>query len=161
MIEQVAAEETVGWDAIRFHPASETGWNRTRRAIRPRIGWIDEAPHADPPHRRHQLRRRDGPRVRARGQRAGTSCTSTACSQNAALLDDFQILAIPGGFSYGDDIAAGRILANQIIHHLGDALREFIEAGKPVIGICNGFQVLVKTDLLPGDSPGAPGRPAR
>jgi phosphoribosylformylglycinamidine synthase len=66
------------------------------------------------------------------------------------LLESAQILAIPGGFSYGDDIAAGRILANQIHHHLGDAVRGFIESGRPVIGICNGFQVLVKTDLLPG-----------
>jgi phosphoribosylformylglycinamidine synthase len=66
------------------------------------------------------------------------------------MLDRFQILAIPGGFSYGDDIAAGRILANQIVHHLGDAVRSFVETGRPVIGVCNGFQVLVKTGLLPG-----------
>jgi phosphoribosylformylglycinamidine synthase I len=66
------------------------------------------------------------------------------------LLDDVQILAFPGGFSYGDDIAAGRILANQIANHLRNALADFVAAGKPVIGICNGFQVLVKTDLLPG-----------
>src|SRR5688572_7292481 len=66
------------------------------------------------------------------------------------LLEGYQILALPGGFSYGDDIAAGKILANQIEHHLGQALRRFVEAGKPVIGICNGFQVLVKTNLLPG-----------
>jgi phosphoribosylformylglycinamidine synthase len=65
-------------------------------------------------------------------------------------LDEFQILAIPGGFSYGDDIAAGKILANQIHHHLAEAVRGFVAAGKPIIGICNGFQVLVKTDLLPG-----------
>jgi len=65
-------------------------------------------------------------------------------------LDDYQILAFPGGFSYGDDIAAGKILANQIEHHLCDALRAFIASGRPVIGICNGFQVLVKTELLPG-----------
>jgi len=77
-----------------------------------------------------------------------------------ALLDGYQILAIPGGFSYGDDISAGRILANQIVHHLGDAVRGFIEAGKPVIGICNGFQVLVKTDLLPGSISGRTGQTA-
>ena len=76
------------------------------------------------------------------------------------LLDSFQILAIPGGFSYGDDIAAGRILANQITHHLGDALRAFIDSGRPVIGICNGFQVLVKTDLLPGRLWGGGGQSA-
>lgn len=70
--------------------------------------------------------------------------------QNPRRLDDFQILALPGGFSYGDDIAAGRILANQIAHHLRDAFLRFIESGRPIIGICNGFQVLVKTDLLPG-----------
>jgi phosphoribosylformylglycinamidine synthase len=66
-------------------------------------------------------------------------------------LRDFQMLAIPGGFSYGDDIAAGRILANQLAHHLREPLLEFIAAGKPIVGICNGFQVLVKTDLLPGN----------
>jgi len=70
--------------------------------------------------------------------------------ENPRLLDQYQILAIPGGFSYGDDIAAGRIFANQLMHHLHDALHEFVAAGKPIIGICNGFQVLVKTDLLPG-----------
>jgi phosphoribosylformylglycinamidine synthase len=70
--------------------------------------------------------------------------------KDPGLLDRFQIMAFPGGFSYGDDIAAGRILANQIAHHLHDALHRFVEAGKPIIGICNGFQVLVKTDLLPG-----------
>jgi phosphoribosylformylglycinamidine synthase len=78
--------------------------------------------------------------------------------QNPRALDEYQLLAIPGGFSYGDDIAAGRIFANQIVHHLGDALRDFIAAGKPVIGICNGFQVLIKTDLLPGPIGGRAGQ---
>ncbi|HEY8666082.1 MAG TPA: phosphoribosylformylglycinamidine synthase I [Tepidisphaeraceae bacterium] len=74
------------------------------------------------------------------------------------LLDDYQILAIPGGFSYGDDIAAGRIFANQIAHHLRDAFQSFVDAGKPIIGICNGFQVLVKTDFLPGALAGRGGQ---
>lgn len=70
--------------------------------------------------------------------------------ENPALLQSIQLLVIPGGFSYGDDIASGRILANQMQHHLGEALARFIESGRPVAGICNGFQVLIKTDLLPG-----------
>jgi phosphoribosylformylglycinamidine synthase subunit PurQ / glutaminase len=74
--------------------------------------------------------------------------------ENPRQLADHQILAIPGGFSYGDDIAAGRILANQLSHHLKDALADFLSAGKPVIGVCNGFQVLVKAGLLPGNAPG-------
>jgi phosphoribosylformylglycinamidine synthase subunit PurQ / glutaminase len=74
------------------------------------------------------------------------------------LMKRFQMLAVPGGFSYGDDIAAGRILANQIAHHLHDAFCAFVEAGKPIIGICNGFQVLVKTDLLPGPIAGRSGQ---
>lgn len=77
---------------------------------------------------------------------------------NPYLVDAYQIIAIPGGFSYGDDIAAGKILANQIVHHLGDALQRFVESGRPVIGICNGFQVLVKTNLLPGPVAGRPGQ---
>lgn len=63
-------------------------------------------------------------------------------------LAEFQILCLPGGFSYGDDIAAGRILGNQIRHRLSDVLQSFRDAGKLIIGICNGFQILMKTDLL-------------
>lgn len=66
------------------------------------------------------------------------------------LLDACQILVFPGGFSYGDDVAAGRILANQVMHHLQEAVLRFIEQGKLVLGICNGFQVLVKAGILPG-----------
>ena len=65
-------------------------------------------------------------------------------------LDDYQILALPGGFSYGDDVGAGKILANELRFKLGDDLRKFIEAGKLIIGICNGFQILVKAGILPG-----------
>lgn len=63
-------------------------------------------------------------------------------------LFDYAIVTIPGGFSYGDDISAGRILANEIRGHIRE-LRSFIRSGRPVIGICNGFQVLVKSGLLP------------
>ncbi|MBP7936958.1 MAG: phosphoribosylformylglycinamidine synthase I [Phycisphaerae bacterium] len=69
-------------------------------------------------------------------------------------LKDYAILTIPGGFSYGDDISAGKILANQMVHHLADALQSFLAAGKLILGICNGFQVLVKAGLLPGAVPG-------
>jgi phosphoribosylformylglycinamidine synthase I len=78
--------------------------------------------------------------------------------ENPSVLDRFRILAFPGGFSYGDDIAAGKILANQIGHHLHEPLRRFVESGRPIIGICNGFQVLVKTSLLPGALGGRTGQ---
>ncbi|MGD8787057.1 MAG: phosphoribosylformylglycinamidine synthase I [Phycisphaerales bacterium] len=70
--------------------------------------------------------------------------------KDKTLLDEFQIIVFPGGFSYGDDVAAGKILANQIRHHLYESIRKFIDDGKLVLGICNGFQVLVKTGILPG-----------
>jgi phosphoribosylformylglycinamidine synthase len=59
-----------------------------------------------------------------------------------------QILCLPGGFSYGDDIASGRILGMQLRRHLGHVLADFHAAGKLILGICNGFQVLLKCGLL-------------
>ncbi len=67
-------------------------------------------------------------------------------------IEDFQILCVPGGFSYGDDIAAGRILANQMASTLQSCLEEFRAQGKLILGICNGFQVLIKTGLLIDES---------
>jgi len=64
-------------------------------------------------------------------------------------LDRYHILAIPGGFSYGDDIASGKVLANEIRYRMEDDVRRFVKDGKLIIGICNGFQVLVKAGLLP------------
>lgn len=64
-------------------------------------------------------------------------------------LKDFQILALPGGFSYGDDIASGKILAVELISFLKDEIEEFRNKGGLIIGICNGFQTLVRTGLLP------------
>ncbi len=74
--------------------------------------------------------------------------------ENAGLVADFQILCIPGGFSYGDDVAAGRILANQIQHHLAERLAEFKAADRLILGICNGFQVLIKSGVLVENDPG-------
>jgi phosphoribosylformylglycinamidine synthase len=65
----------------------------------------------------------------------------------------YQILCIPGGFSYGDDVAAGQILAQQIRHHLAETLQAFKDSEKLILGICNGFQVLMKSGvILPEDS---------
>jgi len=77
--------------------------------------------------------------------------------QTPSLTDQFQILCLPGGFSYGDDIAAGRILATQVRHHLADAFHQFKEKGKLILGICNGFQILIKSGILiADDTQGAP-----
>ncbi|HOW27174.1 MAG TPA: phosphoribosylformylglycinamidine synthase I [Elusimicrobiota bacterium] len=65
-------------------------------------------------------------------------------------LQDYDIVVIPGGFSYGDDIASGKVLANQLLNRLRSPLEEFVKSGRPLLGICNGFQVLVKCGLLPG-----------
>jgi phosphoribosylformylglycinamidine synthase len=64
-------------------------------------------------------------------------------------LSEFQILALPGGFSFGDDIASGKVLANMIKNNLGDQIQKFIDDGKLIIGVCNGFQAMVKMGLLP------------
>lgn len=78
--------------------------------------------------------------------------------ENPSLMTEYQVLAVPGGFSYGDDIAAGRIFANQLMLRLEGALHAFVAKKKPVIGICNGFQILVKTDVLPGPLAGESGQ---
>lgn len=66
------------------------------------------------------------------------------------VLRDYHILAIPGGFTYGDDIISGRILANELRLRLGADIAQFIKDKKLIIGICNGFQVLVRAGILPG-----------
>jgi phosphoribosylformylglycinamidine synthase subunit PurQ / glutaminase len=71
-----------------------------------------------------------------------------------ALLDAFDLVGFPGGFSYGDDIASGRIFAMRVRERLYPALRRAIGRGCPMIGVCNGFQVLVQVGLLPGPEAG-------
>ena len=105
---------------------------------------------------------------------AGTNCDWETCfawEQAGAVADrmhinrliedpgqlaNYQVLTIPGGFSYGDDISAGKILANQVVHYLADAVAAFLATDRLVLGICNGFQVLVKAGLLPGGTDGRP-----
>ncbi|MFI4861589.1 MAG: phosphoribosylformylglycinamidine synthase subunit PurQ [Phycisphaerales bacterium JB063] len=69
--------------------------------------------------------------------------------EDPSLIARFDIVGFPGGFSYGDDIAAGRILANRLRHRLLEPLQDAVARGVPMIGICNGFQVLAKLGLLP------------
>lgn len=85
-------------------------------------------------------------------EKAGGNCQLVHLNQlrnGAEKLDDYQIMAIPGGFSYGDDIQAGKVLSVELASFLKEQLKKFVDDGKPVIGICNGFQVLVRTGLLP------------
>ena len=65
--------------------------------------------------------------------------------------NDFQMLVIPGGFSYADALGAGKLLALDLTSYFADEIAAFVAAGKPVIGICNGFQALVKSGILPGN----------
>jgi phosphoribosylformylglycinamidine synthase len=75
--------------------------------------------------------------------------------EQPGLLHRYQVLVVPGGFAYGDDVAAGKILAVQLKHFLGDALRTFRDGDKLILGICNGFQALLKAGLIvPPDDEG-------
>jgi phosphoribosylformylglycinamidine synthase len=78
-----------------------------------------------------------------------------------SLLSDFQLLVVPGGFSYADALGAGKLLALDLASYFAEEISAFVSSGKPVIGICNGFQALVKSGILPGESPSPSGRGAR
>jgi len=85
-------------------------------------------------------------------QRAGASAELVHVNELRRAeksLNDYHILALPGGFTYGDDIASGKILANEIRYKLERDVQQFIADGKLIVGICNGFQILVKAGLLP------------
>jgi phosphoribosylformylglycinamidine synthase len=72
-------------------------------------------------------------------------------------FEDYDLLVIPGGFSYADALGAGRLFALDLASYFEDEVEAFVAAGKPVIGICNGFQVLVKAGILPGPGRRSPG----
>ncbi len=91
-------------------------------------------------------------------EKAGAECRMVHVNQlrsGEEKLSAYQILALPGGFSYGDDVHSGKILAVELASFLREQLLAFVNDGKLVLGICNGFQVLVRTGLLPDRSPGA------
>ncbi len=69
-------------------------------------------------------------------------------------LDDYQAAVIPGGFCYGDHLGAGRIFATVLVARLRDQLLRFLNAKKPLLGICNGFQVLTEAGILADRTPG-------
>lgn len=99
----------------------------------------------------------DGEMVRAFEQ-AGAHTTLIHVDRliaDPARLEAFDIFGFPGGFSYGDDIASGRILAVKLRERLYPALREAAQRGCPMIGVCNGFQVIVQVGLLPGPAAGS------
>lgn len=73
----------------------------------------------------------------------------TTLLENPELLRSQDMLAFPGGFSYGDHLGSGRVFSQLVKKNLKPALTEFVAAGKPIIGICNGFQMLVKMGILP------------
>jgi phosphoribosylformylglycinamidine synthase subunit PurQ / glutaminase len=75
----------------------------------------------------------------------------------ASRLDRYQAAIVPGGFSYGDHLGAGRVFATLFVAGLRDQLAGFLEAGKPMLGVCNGFQVLTEAGILPGRAPGSHG----
>src|SRR5262249_750464 len=68
--------------------------------------------------------------------------------ENPKLLKQYQVLAVPGGFTYADAGAPGKIRANQVANFLGDAIRQFRDAEKLILGVCNGFQSLLKAGVL-------------
>ena len=70
--------------------------------------------------------------------------------ENKTVLDEFHILAFIGGFSFGDHLGAGTVFANKIKYGLKEQVNKFINDGKLIIGICNGFQTITRLGLLPG-----------
>jgi len=95
---------------------------------------------------------------------AGAEATGMPLNElrrDRTLLQGFQILVLPGGFSYADALGAGKLLALDLASYFADEISAFVQSGKPVIGICNGFQALVKSGILPGEISSLKGKRAR
>jgi len=74
--------------------------------------------------------------------------------EGTSKLDDYQAAVIPGGFAYGDHLGAGRIFATMLTARLKDQLVKLLNDKKPLLGVCNGFQVLAEAGILPDRTPG-------
>jgi phosphoribosylformylglycinamidine synthase subunit PurQ / glutaminase len=92
---------------------------------------------------------------------AGAEATGIPLNElrmNKTLLSNFQMLVLPGGFSYADALGAGKLLAVDLASYFADEISAFVQSSKPVIGICNGFQALVKSGILPGEFSSSQGK---
>jgi len=81
---------------------------------------------------------------------------TTELLKNPQILSECQLLVLPGGFSFGDEIASGKVLSIELTKRISAALHEFIDKKGLVVGICNGFQILVQLGILPVSKTGAP-----
>ena len=84
---------------------------------------------------------------------AGATTSSLNLNQlhdQPSAINNAQLIVIAGGFSFADALGAGRLFALELSHLVGDALRSAVAKGTPIIGICNGFQTLVRLGMLPG-----------
>ncbi len=115
-------------------------WPRGGNTVRPRVLIL----HASGTNRDHDI----AWAVMKAGGEPEIIHINTLRDGVASILD-YQMLILPGGFSYGDDLGAGKLWAVALRHRLGHQLDQFVALGRPVLGICNGFQALVKSGLLP------------
>jgi len=98
---------------------------------------------------------RDRDVVEALEAAGGEAAVLPVAEAAGADFGAFGLLVIPGGFSYGDALGAGALLALDLERRFADQVRGFVDSGRPVLGICNGFQALVKAGILPGGGPTA------
>ncbi len=157
VIGQVTAEPAVTIGSLRWSLARDRAGLRPRPARRYRVEPTRERtmtaskprvliPVALGTNRDHDL----ALAFEAAGAEA-TSVPLTALRSGEVSLSDFQMLGVPGGFSYGDALGAGRLLGLDLAGWFADQLAAAVERAMPIIGICNGFQALVSAGVLPGD----------
>lgn len=94
---------------------------------------------------------RDGDAIRA-WEAAGADADAVHVNEvlcGSKHMHEYDVLNLPGGFAYGDDLGAGKLLAVDLLYRLREPFHRFVESGKLMLGICNGFQAMVKTGIIP------------